>query len=65
MIGVDMEIAAVFAVGQSLDIEVAALLLVSDEVAVSEWRAGFDIENFLAAQRRACQIAVNATAGLT
>jgi len=41
MLGVEMEMSAVFALGMVRDISVGAVLIVSDELKEAEWKAGF------------------------
>jgi len=65
VLGVEMETSAIFAVGAHLGIEIAVLLLVSDELGGSEWQVGFGSEGFRAAHEAACRIAIAAAGALS
>ena len=51
VLGVDLELAALFAVGQYRQVAVAGLLVVSDELASLTWRPGFRSPAFRQARR--------------
>lgn len=45
-LAVEMELSAVFTLGRALALEVAAVLIVSDELTTGQWRPGFKSERF-------------------
>ncbi len=57
---VDMETAALFAVGKFRQISVAAILAVSDELSTLKWHPGFRQEGFLRARKVICHIIADA-----
>lgn len=62
LLAVDMETATLFAVGQAVGLPVAALLVVSDELAGLVWRPGFRTPAFREAHERAVRAALAACA---
>jgi len=60
--GVDLELAALFAVGQYRQVAVAGLLVVSDELAGLSWRSGFSSPAFRRARSAAARAALAAVA---
>jgi uridine phosphorylase len=62
VLGVDMEMAALFAVGRFRQVPVAGLLVVSDELATYQWQPGYRSEAFRRARDQAARL-VLATAG--
>jgi uridine phosphorylase len=62
ILGVDMEMAALFAVGRFRRVPVAGLLVVSDELATLEWRPGYRAEAFRQARHQAAQLTLAAAA---
>jgi uridine phosphorylase len=55
VLAVEMETSAIFNVGQYRNIQVAAILAVSDELSESEWRPGFRSPPFLESRKMVCQ----------
>lgn len=64
MLGVEMEVSALFTAGGYRGVEVGALLVVSDELFDLKWRPGFSSPRFLNNLRRAVKISLNAALGL-
>jgi len=62
VLGVDMELAALFAVGRFRQVPVAGLLVVADELATLQWRPGYRSEAFRQARRQAAELALTAAA---
>jgi uridine phosphorylase len=62
VLGVDLEMAALFAVGQYRQVAVAGLLVVSDELAGLTWRPGFKTQAFRRARGEAARVALSAAA---
>jgi purine-nucleoside phosphorylase len=60
ILAVEMEASALFTVAAYREIELAALLVVSDELFDLRWRTGFTRPRFLSACRVACRIALDA-----
>lgn len=56
VLGVDMESSALFTVGRFRQVETAALLVVSDELATLKWKAGFASRVFKASRKRTSEI---------
>ena len=52
-VAVEMELSALFAVGHFRKVDIAGLLVVSDELSCFEWRPGFKDSRFKAARSRA------------
>jgi uridine phosphorylase len=61
-LGVDMEMAALFAVGSFRRVPVAGLLVVSDELATLVWRPGYRSEIFRQARHQAARLLLTAAA---
>ena len=55
VLGVEMETSALFTVGTFRGIEMAALLIVSDDLSGTTWRHGFREPRFLEARKKAAQ----------
>jgi uridine phosphorylase len=53
VLGVEMETSALFTVGAFRDIEIAALLIVSDDLSGMAWRHGFREPRFIQARKKA------------
>jgi len=62
VLGVDLELAALFAVGQFRQVAVAGLLVVSDELADLTWRPGFTSPAFRQGRRVATRAVLDAAA---
>jgi uridine phosphorylase len=62
-VAVEMECSALFTVGRFLGVEVAAVLVVSDELHGADWRPGFRDERFRSARRKV-QAAIREWCGL-
>ena len=62
LLGVDLELAALFAVGRFRQVAVAGLLVVSDELADLTWRPGFKSPAFRQGRREATWAVLNAAA---
>ena len=60
VLGVDMEMAALFAVGRFRQVPVAGLLVVSDELATLQWRPGYRSERFRRARDQAARLVLAA-----
>ncbi len=54
-LAVEMELSALFTVGRLLDIELGAVLVVSDELSTLKWRPGFKSERFQTARTAVCE----------
>lgn len=54
-LAVEMELSALFSVARYLNVELGAVLVVSDELATLEWRPGFKSERFRDARRAVCE----------
>jgi uridine phosphorylase len=63
VLGVDMEMAALFTVGRFRQVPVAGLLVVSDELATLQWRPGYRSEPFRRARDQAARLILAAAAG--
>jgi uridine phosphorylase len=55
-IGVEMEISALFTVAEFRGIDIAALVVVGDELASSKWRPGYETKNFKQGRETACGV---------
>ncbi|MCP3898767.1 MAG: nucleoside phosphorylase, partial [Desulfobacteraceae bacterium] len=55
---VEMECSALFATAQYRKVEIAALLVVSDELKPTEWIPGFRKKEFKEARKNACKAIV-------
>lgn len=62
VLGVDLELAALFAVGQFRQVAVAGLLVVSDELAELTWRPGFHTPAFKQGRREATRAVLDVAA---
>jgi uridine phosphorylase len=62
ILGIDLEIAALFAVGCFRGIAVAALLIVSDELFTCTWKAAQGSQSFRRARQAALRLVLNAAA---
>ncbi|MHB8067539.1 MAG: nucleoside phosphorylase [Desulfobaccales bacterium] len=62
VLGVDLELAALFAVGQFRQVAVAGLLVVSDELAELTWRPGFHTPAFKQGRRVATRVVLDVAA---
>jgi uridine phosphorylase len=62
VLGVDMEMAALFAVGRFRQAPVAGLLVVSDELATLQWNPGYRSEPFRRARDQAARLILAAAA---
>ena len=54
-LAVEMELSALFTVGRLLEIELGAVLVVSDELSTLKWRPGFKSERFQTARTAVCE----------
>ena len=57
-IGVEMEISALFTVAEFRGIEIAALVIVGDELTSARWRPGFKTAAFKQARETACEVII-------
>jgi uridine phosphorylase len=62
VLGVDMEMAALFTVGRFRQVPVAGLLVVSDELATLQWQPGYRSERFRQARDQAARLVLAAAA---
>ncbi len=62
VLGVDLELAALFSVGQYRRVPVAGLLVVSDELATLTWRPGYRSSRFRQARDLAARLVLEAAA---
>jgi uridine phosphorylase len=62
VLGVDMEMAALFTVGRFRQVPVAGLLVVSDELATLKWNPGYRSERFREARDQAARLVLAAAA---
>jgi purine-nucleoside phosphorylase len=62
VLGVDMEMAALFTVGRFRQVPVAGLLVVSDELATLRWNPGYRSEPFRRARDQAARLVLAAAA---
>lgn len=60
-VAVEMETAALFAAGAYRNVEVAAVLAVSDEVHLFSWKTGFGTNNFRNARKKAIDLILSVT----
>lgn len=56
VLAVEMELSALFTVGNCRNVEVTGILVVSDEVATYKWRTGFKERDFKKARRAAVEV---------
>ena len=54
-LAVEMELSALYAVGAQLDVELGAVLVVSDELSTMKWRPGFRSDRFKSARTAVCE----------
>jgi uridine phosphorylase len=57
VVGVEMEISALFTVAKFRKVEMGALVVVSDELASFKWRPGFKTDSFKHGRTAACTVA--------
>ncbi len=62
VLGVEMEMSALFAVGRFRQVPVAGLLVVSDELATLSWQPGYRSERFRMAREQAARLVLNVAA---
>lgn len=55
-LAVEMELSALFTVGQFRNVEIGAILVVSDELSTFEWRPGFGEESFNRSRSILCKV---------
>lgn len=60
VLGVDMEMAALFTLGRFRQVPVAGLLVVSDELASLQWKPGYRSQRFRRARDRAARLVLDA-----
>ncbi len=60
VLAVEMEVSALFSVAQFRQVELGAILVVSDELSTFKWRAGFKDERFVAGRQTACRMVKDA-----
>ena len=56
VLAVEMEISALFSVAQFRQVELGAILVVSDELSAFKWRPGFKDKRFVAGHQTACRM---------
>jgi uridine phosphorylase len=56
VIGVEMEISALFTVAQFRKVDMGAMVVVSDELAAFKWRPGFKMNEFKHGREAACMV---------
>ena len=56
VIGVEMEISALFTVAQFRKVDIGAMVVVSDELAAFKWRPGFKMNAFKHGRKAACTV---------
>jgi purine-nucleoside phosphorylase len=56
VLAVEMEVSALFSVAQFRQVELGAMLVVSDELSSLKWRPGFRKQRFAAGRRTACRM---------
>jgi purine-nucleoside phosphorylase len=56
VLAVEMEVSALYSVAQFRDVELSALLVVSDELSSLKWRPGFRDQRFIAGHQTACRM---------
>ena len=56
VIGVEMEISALFTVAQFRKVDMGAMVVVSDELAAFKWRPGFKMNEFKHGREAACKV---------
>ncbi len=60
ILAVEMEVSALFSVAQFRQVELGALLVVSDELSSFQWRPGFKDKHFVAGRQTACRMVIEA-----
>lgn len=60
VLGVEMELSALFTVAAFRQVQLAGLLVVSDELSRLSWQAGFKCETFHKTRQRACRLVLEA-----
>ena len=58
-LAVEMELSALYTVGAQLNLELGAVLVVSDELSTLKWRPGFKSDRFKAARTAVCEAIAN------
>ena len=56
VLAVEMEISALYAVAQFRRVDLAGILVVSDELSSSKWRPGFKQDRFMQSRKTACRL---------
>ena len=56
VVGVEMEISALFTVAGFRKVDIGAMVVVSDELASFKWRPGFKTDNFKSGREAACKV---------
>jgi purine-nucleoside phosphorylase len=56
ILAVEMEVSALFSVAQFRQVELGAILVVSDELSSLQWRPGFKDKHFVAGRQTACRM---------
>jgi len=56
VLAVEMEISALYAVAQFRRVDLAGILVVSDELSSSNWRPGFKQDRFMQSRKTACRL---------
>ena len=56
VLAVEMEVSALFSVAQFRQVELGAMLVVSDELSTFKWRPGFKDDRFVAGRQTACRM---------
>ena len=56
VLAVEMEISALFSVAQFRQVELGAMLVVSDELSALKWRPGFRDKRFVEGHQTACKM---------
>lgn len=54
-LAVEMELSALYTVGRHLNVDLGAVLVVSDELSTFKWRPGFKTDRFKAARNAVCE----------
>jgi purine-nucleoside phosphorylase len=56
VLAVEMEVSALFSVARFRQVELGAMLVVSDELSALKWRPGFKDKRFVAGRKIACRM---------
>ena len=56
ILAVEMEVSALFSVAQFRQVELGAILVVSDELSSLKWQPGFKDKRFVAGRQTACRM---------